>query len=250
MAAGFTKLFSSITESTVWGESHATRIVWITMLAMADRKGRVWASVPGLANRARVALEECEYALGRFMEPDGYSRTTDHDGRRIEKIEGGWRLLNYAKYREMRDHAARLEYQREWDRRHRERHPTKSDKSDKIRPRPTKAEAELRKETTAGKPANAESYPPEFEETWALYPGRDGDNPKRRAYKAYRARLTEGHTPDEIRAGVERYAAWVRARGREGTETVKQAATFFGPDKPFLLTWPSERPAQPLRVAV
>lgn len=149
MAHSFTKLFSSITESTVWCEPHATRIVWITMLAMADRKGRVEASVPGLANRARVTLEECEHALARFMEPDRYSRTPDNDGRRIEKIDGGWVLLNYAKYREIRDHEARVEYQRQWDRKHRRNgaeNPTLSDKSDQIRPRPTQAEAEESKE--------------------------------------------------------------------------------------------------------
>ena len=99
----FTKLFTSITQSTVWCEPHTTRIVWITMLAMADKKGRVWAAIPGLANTARVTIEECEQALARFMAPDKYSRTPDNDGRRIEPIDGGWQLLNYTKYREMRD---------------------------------------------------------------------------------------------------------------------------------------------------
>jgi hypothetical protein len=37
----FTKLLSSITDSTIWGESDGVRIVWVTMLAMADRRGRV-----------------------------------------------------------------------------------------------------------------------------------------------------------------------------------------------------------------
>ncbi len=114
MSAGFTKLFSSITESTVWGESHATRIVWITMLAMADGSGHIWAAVPGLASRARVTLEECEHALQRFMEPDRYSRTNEHEGRRIEAVDGGWRLLNHAKYRAMRATENRREYMREY----------------------------------------------------------------------------------------------------------------------------------------
>ena len=82
------------------------------MLAMADRAGRVQASIPGLANRARVTLEECEHALERFMAPDRYSRTPDNDGRRIEPIDGGWRLLNYEKYRERRDEEARKDYMR------------------------------------------------------------------------------------------------------------------------------------------
>ena len=85
-----------------------------------------------------------------------------------------------------------------------------------------------------------QSYPEEFELTWKAYPRRDGDNPKVRAFTAYKARLREGHSHHEIHAGVLRYAAWVKSKGREGTETVKQAATFFGPDKAFLEPWPCE----------
>ena len=106
----FTKLFSSITESTVWCEDAPTRIVWITMLAMADKKGRVWASIPGLASRAKVTIPEVEYALTKFLSPDKYSRTQDHEGRRIEVIDGGWALLNHAKYRALRDEEERRVY--------------------------------------------------------------------------------------------------------------------------------------------
>lgn len=103
MSMTFTKLFTSITESTVWCEPDKVRLVWITMLAMADRRGRVWGSIPGLANRARVPTEDCREALERFLSPDPDSRTKDFEGRRIAEIEGGWRLLNYEKYRAIRD---------------------------------------------------------------------------------------------------------------------------------------------------
>jgi hypothetical protein len=169
MSLTFTKLFSSITESTVWCEPAHTRLVWITMLAMADRQGRVWASVPGLANRARVPIEDTEKALDTFLSPDKYSRTADHDGRRIEVIDGGWRLLNYAKYREVRDQEDRREYQRIWDREHRGKNPTKSDKSDKTRPGTTKAEAEAEAENKkhlSGKP----DAPSGFDRFWAAWP--------------------------------------------------------------------------------
>lgn len=112
MSMTFTKLFSSITESTIWVEPSNVRLVWITMLAMADAKGRVWASVPGLANRARVPVEDVEEALNKFLGPDKYSRTPDNEGRRIEKIDGGWRLLNHAKYRAIRDEEAIKESKR------------------------------------------------------------------------------------------------------------------------------------------
>lgn len=110
----FTKLFSSITESTIWQEDDKTRLVWITMLAMADRQGRVWASIPGLAHRARVPLHACRTALRKLAAPDKDSRTPDHQGRRIEAIDGGWILLNHAKYREIRDHEAILESKRRY----------------------------------------------------------------------------------------------------------------------------------------
>lgn len=82
------------------------------MLAMADRDGRIWASVPGLAARAGVGIEDCEKALNKFKGPDPYSRTKDHDGRRIRDVDGGWELLNHAKYRNMLSAEERREYQR------------------------------------------------------------------------------------------------------------------------------------------
>lgn len=103
MSVTFTKLFTSITESTVWFEPDSTRLVWITMLAMADRKGRVFASTTGLAHRARVSEEQCEEALRCFLSPDTKSRTKEHEGRRIAEVDGGWVLLNHAKYRAIRD---------------------------------------------------------------------------------------------------------------------------------------------------
>ena len=121
MSITFTKLFSSITESTVWCEPAHTRLVWITMLAMADKRGRVWASIPGLANRARVPLEDADKAVETFLGPDRYSRTPDHEGRRIRAIDGGWELLNYTKYRELRDEENRREQNREAQERHRKK---------------------------------------------------------------------------------------------------------------------------------
>lgn len=84
------------------------------MLAMADRKGRVFASVPGLANRARVPLEDAQIAIDTFMSPDKYSRTPEHEGRRIETIDGGWRLLNHEKYRSIRDEETTKEHKRNY----------------------------------------------------------------------------------------------------------------------------------------
>ena len=127
MSMTFTKLFSSITESTIWSEDHPTRLTWITMLAMADRRGRVWASIPGLANRARVTLEEVEAALQKLLSSDKYSRTSEFEGRRIEPIDGGWRLLNHEKYRSIRDEETVKETKRNYINKRRANERTLSD---------------------------------------------------------------------------------------------------------------------------
>lgn len=97
----YTKLFSSIVTSTIWTEDPKICKVWVTMLAIADKHGEVHASIPGLAQIAGMTLADTEAAIQKFLSPDKYSRTPDDEGRRIEKIDDGWLLLNHAKYRAM-----------------------------------------------------------------------------------------------------------------------------------------------------
>lgn len=113
------------------------------MLAMADRRGRVWASIPGLANRARVTLEEVEAALQKLLSKDKYSRTSEFEGRRIEPIDGGWRLLNHEKYRSIRDEETVKETKRNYinKRRHLERGVDKVDRCRANAEADTEAEA-------------------------------------------------------------------------------------------------------------
>ncbi len=154
MSDTYTKLFSSITESTVWGEPYSTRIVWIAMLAMADANGDVYGAIPGLARRANVTLEETESALAAFLQPDPYSRSNDDDGRRVKVIEGGWRLINHGKYRAMRMAADRRDSKKEWDRKHRPSgHARKSDKS------PTQSDRSPTKPDDSTQPDNSPTSP-------------------------------------------------------------------------------------------
>lgn len=97
----YTKLFSSIVTSTIWTENSDTCKVWVTMLAVANKHGEVHAAIPGLAQIAGLTVEVVESSIEKFLAPDKYSRTPDDEGRRIEAIEGGWLLLNHAKYRAM-----------------------------------------------------------------------------------------------------------------------------------------------------
>ncbi|SUQ58435.1 Uncharacterised protein [Raoultella terrigena] len=84
-----------------------------------------------------------------------------------------------------------------------------------------------------------QDYSPEFETAWDAYPKRAGGNSKAGAFKAWKARLKDGVKPGDMLAGVKRYAAYARATGSVGTQFVKQAATFFGPDRHFEESWQS-----------
>lgn len=84
---------------------------------------------------------------------------------------------------------------------------------------------------------SSEEYSSAFEDAWKSYPKREGNNPKKEAYKSWKARIREGHSEDELCAGVNRYAAYIRFKGKERTEFVQQATTFFGTKKSFLEDW-------------
>lgn len=98
---GFSKLHSSLTASSLWNEPDKTRIVFITMLSMADSNGDVKASVVGLAHQARESLNDTEKALSTLLAPDPHSGRKEMDGRRAVVIDGGWHLVTHQFYREL-----------------------------------------------------------------------------------------------------------------------------------------------------
>lgn len=93
--------------------------MWITILAIKDKNGFVYASVPGLADFARVTVDECRQALKILLSPDPDSRTKEFEGRRIEEVDGGWMVLNHFKYRNMMELDERREYNRIKQQQHR-----------------------------------------------------------------------------------------------------------------------------------
>ncbi len=99
----FVKLYESILRSSIWLEKPSTKLVWITMLVLADRNGRVQASVGGLAHQAGVSREECDEAIRILSSPDPDSQSSDLEGRRIVRHDdGGWVIVNHGRYRERR----------------------------------------------------------------------------------------------------------------------------------------------------
>lgn len=209
----YTKLFASIITSTLWSEDDRTRIVWITLMACADKNGEFQGSIPGLARIAGVPVEDCRNAISKFLSPDPDSRTKDDEGRRIEEIPGGWALLNYRKYRDMasdedRKRAAAERQQRVRDRKSRNSHaesrtshaPVTGESLQKSQAE-AEAEAEAKKDNppiapegagvgsgeqkpngSTKKPRHGLTYSAEFEEFWQRYPNKVA---KPIAYAAY-----------------------------------------------------------------
>jgi hypothetical protein len=98
----YNKIFTKILDSSIWLEPDATRIVWLTCIAAMDEDGFCcFASPANLAHRANVSLPACISALETLEGPDLNSSDPANDGRRLERVPGGWMVLNCDKYREI-----------------------------------------------------------------------------------------------------------------------------------------------------
>jgi hypothetical protein len=164
---GYTKLFSELIMSTVWREPDHVRILWITMLAIKDRWHKVNASLPGLADAARLSMDECQAALKILSSPDQYSRTQENEGRRIVPIDGGWEILNGEKYRNKMSLDERREYNRIKQREYREK--AKMSKSC-VQSGTKSAHTETDTETEAYTDTRKKTYTAEFQAFWQNYP--------------------------------------------------------------------------------
>lgn len=118
----YNKLFTKILDSSIWLAPDPHRIVWITLIAAMDEEGYAqFASVANLAHRARVSLEDAQSAVTAFESADPHDPTQEHEGRRIERVPGGWLVLNAAKYRDIVTREESKRANRERVARHRQR---------------------------------------------------------------------------------------------------------------------------------
>lgn len=114
---GFTKLDEGILQSSIMASDPVTFKVWIALLAACESDGVARVAPTFLAAVCHLSLEQVRRTLSELSGPDPDSRTPDHQGRRIERVDGGWRLINYRKYRSLGLKEAESEARS--DRRHR-----------------------------------------------------------------------------------------------------------------------------------
>ena len=124
----YVKLFASILESSIWLESAATCKVWVTLLASMDEDGFCrYATIENLASRAHLRPCHVRSAIAILEAPDKNSSDPENDGKRLERIPGGWRVMNCQKYRQISNRFDQREAAKLRMRKHREKAAPGSD---------------------------------------------------------------------------------------------------------------------------
>jgi hypothetical protein len=109
----YNKLFTSILDSSIWLEDDGVIRVWVTLLASMDETGFCkFGSVHNLARRANKTAKETARCIAILESPDKVDPQQEYEGRRVERVEGGWIVLNAGKYREMATRAIAIERNR------------------------------------------------------------------------------------------------------------------------------------------
>lgn len=113
----FGKLFQTMYDGTLASNGPWQALVTFQQLIiLADQEGNVDMTAQAIARRTSLPLEIIQHGIEELSKPDPYSRTPDEGGRRLVLLEDhrpwGWRIVNYAKYRDLRKAEDRREYLR------------------------------------------------------------------------------------------------------------------------------------------
>mgnify|MGYP003627826165 CR=1 FL=1 len=100
----FVKLFNQILDSSI-ADDRRLRHFFTDILLCSDAQGYVMMTEAAISRRIGTTIDEVTWGLAELMKPDPRSKTPDHEGRRIEAVEGsgyGWRVINFETYKSLR----------------------------------------------------------------------------------------------------------------------------------------------------
>lgn len=99
----FAKLDSKITSSSLWDQPDHVVRVWVAFLAEKDENGFVRGTVGSMRRTCNVTDDadgkKYSEALACLEGPDPESRSKECDGRRIQRVDGGWIVINHEQYK-------------------------------------------------------------------------------------------------------------------------------------------------------
>ena len=92
-------VFADIIDSSIWEEPDFVIKVFLSMLAKKKRGGYVWGSVFNVSRWAKKSEAETMEALRILSSPDTKRlEPQPFEGRRIQKVDGGWLIINAEYY--------------------------------------------------------------------------------------------------------------------------------------------------------
>jgi hypothetical protein len=171
---GWFKVSRRITGSSLWAEHSDVLKVWLYLLEQAQagtslKPGTVIISRPILASHCMLSLERLDFAIERLASPDPESRTLRKEGRRIEVLPNGFRLVNHGEYHDVvadearskaRSHAGRLGGLRSGESRKLKANQSDSHQQNATIDEPKRTETENETETENGSARATESPRP------------------------------------------------------------------------------------------
>lgn len=112
----FAKIFASLYDGSLRGRGIEIS-VFVNLLTRANRHGEVDRHFRAIAEDIGATMDEVKAAIEYLESPDPESRSPEEDGRRIARLDEhrawGWKIVNYEKYRAIRNEEARREQNRE-----------------------------------------------------------------------------------------------------------------------------------------
>ncbi len=121
---GYTPLFEKIVDSSLWLEPDFVVKIFITMMAKKDKDNVVRGSAFNISQWAKKTELEVLEALKILAAPDTRRlEPQEFEGRRVEKVEDGWLMLNGKTYQDLMVKINRRAYKRNHEAQRRKNNP-------------------------------------------------------------------------------------------------------------------------------
>lgn len=102
----YAKVFTSIWDGSLYGKLEASAVL-MACVTLCNADGILDMTHEAIAGRTGWPIEFVQEGIRQLEEPDDRSRTPDEDGRRMVRLDDhrnwGWLIVNYEKYRGLKD---------------------------------------------------------------------------------------------------------------------------------------------------